>query len=145
MERWASRRKHAALRVLLAEDHATNQYLIGAYLGSAGHEMEVVQNGREAVAAAKAGGFDVILMDVQMPEIDGLEATRQIRALPGPEGEVPIIALTANAMPGDREACIEAGMDGYLSKPIDVVALQKALQRFRPERSDWRQTIVKLG
>ncbi len=145
MERWTSRREHASLRVLLAEDHATNQYLIGAYLGSAGHEMVVVQDGREAVEAAKAGGFDVILMDVQMPEIDGLEATRQIRALPGPEGEVPIIALTANAMPGDREACIEAGMDGYLSKPIDVVALQKALQRYRPDRSDWRQTIVKLG
>jgi CheY-like chemotaxis protein len=107
--------------------------------------MVVVKDGREAVEAATAGGFDVILMDVQMPEIDGLEATRQIRALPGPEAEVPIIALTANAMPGDREACIEAGMDGYLSKPIDVVALQKALQRYRPDRSGWRQTFVKLG
>ena len=140
-----ARRKLEPLRVLLAEDHATNQYLIGAYLGAAGHAVVVVENGVEAVAAAAEGGFDVVLMDVQMPEIDGLEATRRIRALPGPAGEVPIIALTANAMPGDRESCLEAGMNGYLSKPIDVVALHEALQRFRPERPGWPPTVVKLG
>jgi CheY-like chemotaxis protein len=91
-----------------------------------------VQNGAEAVAAAAAGGFDLVLMDVQMPEVDGIEATRRIRALGGAAGRVPVIALTANALPGDEEACLGAGMDGYLTKPVDVLALNEALGRFRP-------------
>ncbi len=119
------------LRVLLAEDHATNQYLINAYLRGAGHEVTVVDNGRAAIAAAAEGGFDVILMDVQMPEIDGLAATRAIRALDGPGALVPIIALTANAMPEDRQGCFEAGMTDYLAKPVDVAALHAALYRVR--------------
>ncbi len=120
------------MRVLLAEDHATNQYLISAYLGAAGHEVVMVNNGAEAASAAAEGGYDVVLMDVQMPEVDGLEATRRIRALPGAPGQVAIVALTANAMAGDRQTCLDAGMDGYLSKPIDVLALHDALLRFRP-------------
>jgi PAS domain S-box-containing protein len=120
------------LRVLLAEDHATNQYLIGAYLRQAGHAVTVVSNGREAVEKAAGGEFDVVLMDVQMPELDGLTATRAIRA--GPVPRVPVIALTANAMPGDRDACLAAGMTDYLAKPIDVAALHAALRRACPDR-----------
>jgi len=120
------------LRVLLAEDNATNQYLVNAYLRGAGHRVELVTNGTAAVAAAATGGFDLVLMDVQMPEVDGLAATRAIRALPGRAGAVPIVALTANAMPGDRDACLAAGMSDYLSKPIDVAALNDALWRARP-------------
>jgi PAS domain S-box-containing protein len=120
------------MRILLAEDNATNQYLINAYLRAGGHEVMVVTNGSDAVAAAGAGGFDAILMDVQMPKLDGLAAARAIRALPGRAAEVPIIALTANAMSGDREDCLAAGMTDYLSKPIDVPALQRALLRARP-------------
>jgi len=124
----------SAMHILLAEDHATNQYLVNAYLRTAGHTVEVVENGREAVAAAVRGGFDAILMDVQMPEFDGLAATRAIRALDGPAARVPIIALTANAMPEDRRSCFDAGMTDYLAKPVDVAALHAAL--FRARESD---------
>ena len=117
------------LRVLLAEDNATNQYLIGAFLHAGGHSMETVADGGAAVAAVAAGGFDVVLMDVQMPVLDGLAATRAIRALPGPAGRVPIVALTANAMSGDREECLAAGMDDYLAKPVEAAALAAALAR----------------
>jgi signal transduction histidine kinase/ActR/RegA family two-component response regulator len=120
------------LRVLLAEDNATNRYLITAYLRAAGHAVEVVSNGTEAVAAATRGGFDAVLMDVQMPEVDGLAATRSIRALPAPAGAVAIIALTANAMPEDRDACLAAGMTDYLAKPVEVAALHQALARVQP-------------
>jgi signal transduction histidine kinase/ActR/RegA family two-component response regulator len=120
------------LRVLLAEDNATNRYLITAYLRAGGHAVEVVANGTEAVAATAGGRFDVVLMDVQMPEVDGLAATRAIRALPAPAGAVPIIALTANAMPEDRDACLAAGMTDYLAKPVEVAALNQALARVQP-------------
>jgi CheY-like chemotaxis protein len=119
------------LRVLLAEDNATNQDLVKAYLRDAGHSVEVVTNGTGAITAAAAGRFDVVLMDVQMPGVDGLAATRAIRDMPGPAGRVPIIALTANAMPSDRDACFAAGMSDYLAKPIDVAALHRALHRAR--------------
>ncbi len=124
------------MRILLAEDNPTNQYLINAYLRAAGHAVEVVSNGIEAVAAAAGGGFDAILMDVQMPETDGLAATRQIRAMAGPAGQVPIVALTANAMTRDRDACLEAGMTDYLAKPIDVAALHRALARARASAAE---------
>jgi CheY-like chemotaxis protein len=117
------------LRVLLAEDHSTNQYLIRAYLRSGKHVVTVAETGIEAVEAVRSGDFDVVLMDMQMPVLDGLNATRQIRALGGAAAALPIIALTANAMPEDRAACLGAGMSDYLSKPVEAAALLAALRR----------------
>jgi len=111
---------HRSLRVLIAEDNAVNRLLVTSLLGKRGHTVVSVVNGREAVAAVTASDFDLVLMDVQMPEMDGLEATAEIRKLEVTTGtHVPIIALTAHAMKGDREICMSAGMDEYLSKPID--------------------------
>jgi signal transduction histidine kinase/ActR/RegA family two-component response regulator len=123
------------LHILLAEDNPTNQYLLSVYLHAAGHTVEVAENGLDAVQAAARGGFDAILMDVQMPELDGLEATRRIRRLPGAAGRLPIIALTANAFARDRDACFAAGMTDYIAKPIDVPALHRALARVRKSAS----------
>jgi len=113
-----------ALRILLAEDNAVNRQLVTALLGKRGHSVVTVGNGREAVAAVADGSFDIVLMDVQMPEMDGLEATGFIRKAEQVTGDhVPIIALTAHAMKGDREACLAAGTDGYLSKPVNAKEL----------------------
>ena len=97
--------------------------VIGERLRLLGHKAEIAANGRLAVAAAREGHFDLVLMDIQMPHMDGLEATRAIRALPGPRGQAPIIALTANAMSHQRLACLEAGMNGVAAKPISPQAL----------------------
>ena len=113
-----------ALKVLLAEDNSVNTRLMKAILDKHGHIVHAVVDGRAAVAAVAESTFDVVLMDVQMPEMDGLEATAAIRrAESGSATRVPIIALTAHAMKGDHEACLAAGMDGYLSKPIHAPAL----------------------
>ena len=115
----ARRRSHGPLRILLAEDSLVNQKLAVALLTAHGHEVTIANNGREAVAAAAHEKFDAVLMDVQMPEMDGLEATAAIRGrerLHG--GHVPIIAMTAHALKGDRELCLQAGMDEYVPKPI---------------------------
>ena len=123
------------LRILLAEDNAVNQKLALRLLSQMGYRADVAANGIEAIQALERQKYDVILMDVQMPEMDGLEATRQICARSrasdaGAAGERPrIIAMTANAMQGDRELCLEAGMDDYLSKPIRVGELVAALER----------------
>jgi signal transduction histidine kinase/DNA-binding response OmpR family regulator len=112
--------QHRSLRILVAEDNAVNSLLVTALLGKRGHTIVSVVNGREAIAAVRSDAFDIVLMDVQMPEMDGLEATAAIRKLEAMTGaHVPIIALTAHAMKGDREICIAAGMDEYLSKPIN--------------------------
>ena len=113
-------------RILLAEDNPMNQKLAVRLLEKLGYPTEVAGNGQEAVDAVRAGGFDIVLMDVQMPELDGLEATRRIRAQ-APTPRPWIVAMTANAMEGDREACLAAGMDGYISKPIRPEALAEAL------------------
>lgn len=108
-----------SLRILLAEDNAVNRKLVTAMVGKRGHTVVTVGNGRDAVAAAAEATCDLILMDVQMPEMDGLEATAAIRIAEKVTGvHVPIIALTAHAMKGDREICLAAGMDEYLAKPI---------------------------
>ncbi|OHV34123.1 hybrid sensor histidine kinase/response regulator [Pseudofrankia saprophytica] len=120
-----------ALRLLVADDHAVNQRLVLLQLTGLGHRADLVSGGAEAVAAARRGRYDVVLMDVQMPDLDGLEATRRIRAHFGGGGPW-IIALTANAQPGAREACLAAGMDDYLTKPLVPPDLVAALARARP-------------
>ncbi|HEY1796044.1 MAG TPA: ATP-binding protein [Stellaceae bacterium] len=123
----ASARK---LRVLVAEDNKINQQLARMLLSKAGHTVEIADNGEEAVAAVRAAEYDVVLMDVQMPVLDGIEATRHIRALPPPKNAVPIIAVTAHAMTGAREEYLASGMDGYLSKPLDPNALLHVLAAY---------------
>ncbi|MCG6907222.1 MAG: response regulator [Desulfobacteraceae bacterium] len=115
-------------RVLLAEDNPTNREIATAVLESAGIQVETAANGREAVDAVQAGAFEAVLMDIQMPEMDGFEATRAIRAIPA-VGQIPIIAMTAHAMKGDEEKCLAAGMDGYVSKPINQDRLFHTLWR----------------
>ncbi len=117
------------LTILVAEDVRMNQQLIAMLLAKRGHRAELVENGLEAVAAVRDRSFDLVLMDVQMPEMDGLSATRAIRALPGPEAGVPIIALTAAAVAGQRESCLAAGMNDYVTKPIQPAALYAAIDR----------------
>jgi signal transduction histidine kinase/ActR/RegA family two-component response regulator len=118
-----------ARHILVAEDNAVNQILIQALLAQMGHDCDVVGDGIEAVRQAQARDYDLVLMDVQMPEMDGLTATRAMRALPGWTSQVPIVAMTANAMADDRSACLAAGMNDYVSKPIDAQALAQAIER----------------
>ncbi len=119
------------LRVLVAEDNAVNQRLILRLLEKRGHHVTVAGNGLEAVNAAEKGNFDLVLMDVQMPEMDGFEATATIRAREKRSGtHLPIIALTAHAMKGDREKCLAGGMDDYLTKPIQPGELDEVLVRY---------------
>jgi CheY-like chemotaxis protein/two-component sensor histidine kinase len=118
------------LRILVAEDNAVNQRLLARILEKRGHAVTLAGNGREAVAALGAGTYDVVLMDVQMPEMDGFEATAAIRARERDTGvHVPIVALTAHALKGDREACLAAGMDEYLTKPIRTPELFEVITR----------------
>jgi CheY-like chemotaxis protein len=114
----------AGLDVLLVEDSLVNQRLAAAVLHKGGHRVTVADNGREALQVLATRSFDVILMDIQMPELDGFEATRRIREQEHLTGRhVPIIAMTAHAMQGDRERCLEGGMDEYISKPIHAQRL----------------------
>lgn len=115
------------LRVLLAEDNPVNQTLATRILEKLGHKVQVANNGKEAVELWQAEEFDLVVMDVQMPEMDGLEATTAIRAAETTGKHIPILAMTAHAMKGDRERCLSAGMDGYLSKPIRIEELKEAI------------------
>jgi signal transduction histidine kinase/CheY-like chemotaxis protein/HPt (histidine-containing phosphotransfer) domain-containing protein len=121
------------LRILLAEDNAVNQMLATILLEKQGHTVVVAGNGKEALAALDQQPFDAVLMDVQMPEMDGFEATARIREREKAiGGRIPIMALTAHAIKGDQERCLEAGMDGYVTKPIDSDELARAIVRLVP-------------
>ena len=118
-----------AARILIAEDNIVNQRVAAGLLTKRGHQVTVVNNGREALDALQTGGFELVLMDVQMPDMDGFEATAEIRERERATGRhVRIIAMTAHAMKGDKERCLAAGMDGYLSKPIDQRSLYAAVE-----------------
>jgi CheY-like chemotaxis protein len=125
----ATRRAEQRLRVLLAEDNVVNQHLAVKLLERRGHEVVVVNTGRQAVDAVAERAFDAVLMDVQMPEMDGFEATAVIRQREATTGRhVPIIALTAHAMKGDRERCLAAGMDGHVIKPLQPDVLYASIE-----------------
>ena len=118
------------LRILVAEDNPVNRLLIGTRLRRMGHRVTMVEDGRKAVDAVREGDFDVVLMDMQMPELDGAGATREIRRMAGPEAHVPIVALTADALPEFREHYMASGLDDYLTKPVDWDALERVLRRY---------------
>lgn len=119
------------IRILLAEDYIVNQKIAVRMFNKLGYEIDIVENGKEAVERVQQSDYDLIFMDVQMPEMDGLEATRIIRKLLRHNSPM-IIAMTANAMPEDREKCLEAGMDDYLSKPFKPRELQQILEKYKP-------------
>jgi signal transduction histidine kinase/CheY-like chemotaxis protein len=127
----AAAKTHRRLRVLLAEDNAVNQKIAMRVLEKHGHQVTVAADGRQALAALDRATFDVVLMDVQMPEMDGFESTAAIRGHERETGNhIPIIAMTAHAMPGDRERCIAAGMDSYIAKPLKPPELIELLEKF---------------
>ncbi len=127
-----AQRAHARRRLLLAEDNRVNQKVASRLLEKLHYRVEVVADGLAALAAWQSGGFDLILMDCQMPQMDGYEATREIRRLEAGRHHIPIVALTAHAMTGDEAKCRAAGMDEYLSKPIDRLKLEACLERLLP-------------
>ena len=131
-----ARNAEASLRILVAEDNAVNQKLVARLLEKRGHTVKIVGNGREALKSLAQESYDLVLMDMQMPEMDGFEATGELRKREKQTGlHTPVIALTAHAMKGDRERCLEAGMDGYLSKPIFAPELDELLGKYIALRS----------
>jgi len=125
-----SEQKRQGMLILLAEDNPVNQKLAMVLLQKAGFSVDVVDNGLQAVGKVKESKYNAVLMDVQMPEMDGLEATMRIRQEAKPGEHIPIIAMTAHALKGDRERCLEAGMDDYISKPLDSRLLMKKLDQW---------------
>jgi PAS domain S-box-containing protein len=117
------------LKVLVVEDNRVNQRVATGILAKMGHAADLASNGLEAVARVEAEAYDLVLMDMQMPQMNGLEATRVIRAMGRPAADVPIVAMTANALASDREACLAAGMDDFISKPVDRRKLERAVAR----------------
>ncbi len=118
------------LRVLVVDDNAINRLIAARMVQRLGCEVVPVEGGKAAVAAATQERFDVVMMDCSMPDMDGYQATACIRAAPKPFADVPIVALTANALSGDRERCLAAGMDDYLTKPMQLAQLEQMLRRF---------------
>ena len=131
-----ARQLRPRVSILLAEDNIVNQHVAVGLLTNRGHQVTVINNGIEAIEAFKRGTFDVVLMDVQMPEMGGYEATAAIRAIERRTGgHVRIVAITAHALIGDRERCLAAGMDDYVSKPIERSALFQAVESGSPRPS----------
>jgi CheY-like chemotaxis protein len=127
-----AQRRPGPLRVLVVEDTPINQAAAVAVLEQAGHRVGVAEDGAEALEALAAFTFDVVLMDLHMPGLDGFETTRRIRALDGPIARIPIIAVTATARPEDYPQCLEAGMNEVLAKPFTPEALAAAFERVLP-------------
>jgi CheY-like chemotaxis protein len=117
-------------QVLIAEDDASSAFLLERFMRRSAIDCHMARDGKEAVELAGKQRFDLILMDCQMPVMDGYEATRMIRSMGGDAGKVPIIALTAHAMAQDRERCLKAGMDDYLSKPVDLAHFNAMLEKW---------------
>ena len=118
------------LRILIVDDLPENQILVAKLLEEKGHSIVAASNGKEAIRLFEAAPYDLVLMDLQMPEMDGFEATARIRTIERPRGaHTPIIGVTAYAMKGDRERCLRVGMDDYVSKPLDREELFEAIQR----------------
>jgi CheY-like chemotaxis protein len=130
-----TRPQQQSLRVLVAEDNRINVMLANALLTKMGHRVDTVSNGREALEALAKSSYDFVLMDVHMPEMDGLEATcriRQAEASGRRKTRTPIVALTASTLEGDRQICVDAGMDDFLAKPLDPDALRAAFEKYGP-------------
>jgi two-component system, sensor histidine kinase and response regulator len=125
--------RHSGARVLLAEDNPVNREVALAMLADAGLDVDTAEDGVQALAMARQRRYDLVLMDMQMPEMDGLEATRALRATANGR-EVPIVALTANAFGEDRAACLAAGMNDHIAKPVEPRHLYELLQRWLPAR-----------
>lgn len=125
------------VRAFVVDDHPVNQLVVVRMLEAIGVACEVVGSGHEAleILQVRGGDFDVVIMDCQMPVLDGYETTQRLRALPGPAAELPVVAVTAHAMPGDRERCLAAGMNEYATKPLTVHRLSEVLKRVLPDES----------
>ena len=132
-----------ALSILVAEDNPVNQVFLCRTLEKMGHKPIVVKNGKEALEKFKAERLDAIFMDVQMPQMDGLSATAAIREIESHDGRhIPIFAMTAHALKGDRERCLSAGMDGYITKPAKLEDIRKTLETLTAERQNEEASLV---
>lgn len=124
----------AIVKILVVEDNRANQLVAKAILEWKGYDVDIVEDGAKGVEAVSAGDYDVVLMDIHMPRMDGVQATRRIRGMDDPKKHIPIIAVTADAMVGDRDTYLAAGMDDYISKPISSNLLIDAVEHWRAQR-----------
>jgi CheY-like chemotaxis protein len=132
-------RQGSHCRLLVVEDNRVNQKVAAHLLERLGCHVEIAANGEEGVRMAQSGKFDILLMDCQMPVMDGFKATAEIRRREGTNAHTTIVAMTANALAEDRERCLQAGMDDYISKPINRAELVRVLERFVPS---WDQSVT---